>query len=607
MRRLGFPIRVKLLLAVLVVVMLVVTLITVSMANLFHEDKTTYIRDLTSIMAVQVSRETNVMVQGYADNLSMFANVLFDTELAASQKQNLIQGLYSSFREFVVVSVAREGVDPVMVYDVALLDEASVTVDQLLQFQAENPPPYDTLEDRGVYVRNATLNPAMPMMSITVAQDSAADEGRLALVGFIRLNRLMELANRSSTFETWISDSEGIYLAHTDSARVLGMLRREGAADNVVLSSHQAALSTTLDYERNGEKFIGGFARTQVGGLSTGIEIPQAAAYLTAKKLLGNLVVISLILFSAATLVSLFMAYRLTRPLDRLTRAVRDIGKGDFDVQVKAESKDELGMLADSFNQMTHELKDRDSELKKAHQALVQSEKMAAFGQLGAGIAHEVKNPLAGILGYAQLALRKLPDDNPLHNHLSIIEKETKRCTEIITNLLKFARQEKAEMVPISINSVVSEALDIVDHQLSINQVSIEKMLAPDLPDIAGNANQLQQVLMNFAVNAQQAMQGEPGSFTISTAQASSDTVEIRVSDTGPGMPADVRDKIFEPFFTTKPAGEGTGLGLSVSYGIIRDHGGDIVVESEPGQGTCFIVTLPVTVSAETPESEAVV
>lgn len=587
MRRLTFPIRVKLLVAVLTIVMLVVTLITVSMANLFHEDKTTYIRDLTSIMAVQVSRETNVIVQSYADNLSMFANVLFDAELAADQKQNLIQGLYSSFNEFVAVSVARVDEDPVMVYDVGTLEEASITVRQMLDFQTTNPPPFESLQKREVFVRNATFNQAMPMMSITMLHEPGTNNAQTAVVGFIRLDRLMELAGRSATFETWISDSEGFYLAHTDSGLVLNRTSRDGSADNVVLGSHEATLSTTLDYERDGQQFIGGFARTQIGSINTGIEIPRAAAYLTARELLSRLVVIALVLFSGATLVSLLMAYRLTRPLVRLTQAVRVIGTGDFDVHVEAESKDELGILADSFNQMTHELQERDNELKDAHQALVQSEKMAAFGQLGAGIAHEVKNPLAGILGYAQLALRKLAEDNPLRNHLSIIEKETKRCTEIITNLLKFARQEKAEQEQISVNTVVGDALDIVDHQLSINQVSIEKMLDPDIPQILGNANQLQQVLMNFAVNAQQAMQGTPGSLTVSTHVADGNTIEIRVSDTGPGMPAEVREKIFEPFFTTKPAGEGTGLGLSVSYGIIRDHGGDIVVESEIGQGTC--------------------
>ncbi|MDH3588535.1 MAG: ATP-binding protein [Gammaproteobacteria bacterium] len=617
MKRLAIPIRVKLLLAVLSLVMLVVTLITVSMANLFHEDKTTYIRDLTSIMAVQMSREANVMVQGYTENLSIFANTLFDTELGASQKQNLIQNLFSSFGEFVAVSVVREGAEPVMVYDAATLQQATLTAQDLLTQQADYPPPFERLANGDVHVSNATFNSALPIMSITMARQASvvhdmneragSDAGetneRVALVGFVKLERLMELASRSASFEAWLTDSDGRFVAHSDASKVLARVEREEFGDAATLGTYEHALSTTLDFQRDGEQYIGGFARTHVGGMNAGIEIPRSAAYLTARKLLANLVVIALILFSGATLLSLLMAAGLTRPLDRLTQAAREIGKGDFDVKLKTGSGDELGILADSFNQMTHELKDRDKDLERVNLALVQSEKMAAFGQLGAGIAHEVKNPLAGILGYSQLALRKLADDSPLRKHLEIIEKETRRCTEIITNLLKFARQEKAEQKKININDVVKDALNIVDHQLSINQVAIEKLLAAELPLVYANANQLQQVLMNFAVNAQQAMDGEPGSLTVSTSVIDREHIEIRVSDTGPGMPADVCDKIFEPFFTTKPAGEGTGLGLSVSYGIIRDHGGEVVVESEVGQGTSFIVTLPVALDTTT-ESE---
>ncbi|MBT8136321.1 MAG: HAMP domain-containing protein [Gammaproteobacteria bacterium] len=617
MNRRGTPIRVKLLFAVLAIVMLVVALITASMANLFHEDKTTYIRDLTSIMAVQMSRETNVMVQSYTENLSIFANTLFDTELGASQKQNLIQSLFGSFSEFVAVSVIRENADPVMVYDAATLQQASIATQVMLNLQAENPPPYDQLAAGEVYVRNVTFNNALPMMSIAIAYDvsgqstdtSEATPPRTAIVGFVRLDRLMELAGRSDAFETWITDSDGHFVAHSDKARVLRNLKREAVGDPVELGTYEHALSTTLDFERDGEQYIGGFAHARFGGMNAGIEIPRSAAYLTARNLLGSLVVIALVLFGAATLVTLFMAQALTRPLESLTQAAQDIGKGDFDVNVNAGTRDELGLLAESFNQMTGELKDRDHELERANNALVQSEKMAAFGQLGAGIAHEVKNPLAGILGYAQLALRKVDEASPLRKHLEVIEKETRRCTEIISNLLKFARQEKAEQKRIDINSVVEDSLDIVDHQLKINQVSIQKNLTPDLPRVYANANQLQQVLMNFAVNAQQAMAGTPGSFSIATRLLDDKRIEMRVADTGPGMPAEIRDKIFEPFFTTKPAGQGTGLGLSVSYGIIRDHGGDIVVESEPGKGTTFVITLPVAMAtlAEPAEQKAVV
>jgi len=218
---------------------------------------------------------------------------------------------------------------------------------------------------------------------------------------------------------------------------------------------------------------------------------------------------------------------------------------------------------------------------------------MAAFGQLGAGIAHEVKNPLAGIIGLAQLLLRKVEKDGPLYENLAMIEKEARRSKTITENLLRFARQEKMEFARIDLNAVANESAAIVDHQLGINQIRLNKELAPRLPQIVGNANQLQQVLMNLMINAQQAMEGKPGSVTLSTRLLNAEKIELRVTDTGPGIPPDIQAKIFEPFFTTKPAGKGTGLGLSVSYGIIKDHKGDVRVESTVGKGTAFVITLP--------------
>jgi signal transduction histidine kinase len=243
---------------------------------------------------------------------------------------------------------------------------------------------------------------------------------------------------------------------------------------------------------------------------------------------------------------------------------------------------------------MTNELHERDVKLAGANAALVQSEKLAAFGQLGAGIAHEVKNPLAGILGYAQLTLRKLDEASPFRKNLMIIEKETRRCTDIISNLLTFARQESTRVQPTDINTVVDAAMQIVDHQLGVNNVKITKEYATDLPQCEVNANQLQQAIMNFAINAQQAMGSDGGQLVVRTRNSGADGVIIEVEDNGPGIPEDIRGKIFEPFFTTKPAGQGTGLGLSVTYGIVKDHGGDIEIEDVSGGGTRFIVTLPV-------------
>ena len=349
----------------------------------------------------------------------------------------------------------------------------------------------------------------------------------------------------------------------------------------------------TLEYHNRDKAMVGGFSRTELGGLTVGVQIPRSAAFLTSRALLVDLLLLSLVLLGGAALLSQFWSHRLTRPIERLSEATRMVGQGCYEIEVPAVSGDEIGALAGSFNRMAGELKQREQALKDLYGQLVQSEKMAAFGALGAGIAHEVKNPLAGILGITQLSLRGVEGGHPLEKNLHIIEKETRRCKTIIENLLKFARQEQVEFGEVDVSQVVADALAIVDHQLGINSVKVEMDVEPGLPGCRGNANQLQQVLMNLMINAQQAMGGRGGTVRLSARRLEEGALELRVSDNGPGIPKEIRAKIFDPFFTTKPAGLGTGLGLSVSYGIVKDHGGEIRLESEQGVGTTFIITLP--------------
>jgi signal transduction histidine kinase len=246
---------------------------------------------------------------------------------------------------------------------------------------------------------------------------------------------------------------------------------------------------------------------------------------------------------------------------------------------------------------MAGELNVREQSLRKAQLALVQSEKMAAVGTLSAGLAHEVKNPLSAVLGYAQLAKRKIAEPEVVKGHLDIIESETKRCNDIIGNLMQFSRAEKGEFSEISINDVIKKSVGIVDHQLSLHKVRVKTTLAGHIPPLLGNANQLQQVLMNLAINAQHAMGDDGGTISIMTEiDESTGSALITVDDTGPGVPEDVAANIFEPFFTTKAAGQGTGLGLSVSYGIIQEHKGAIHVMQAPGGGARFEIRLPLNV-----------
>ncbi|QWV98910.1 HAMP domain-containing protein [Geomonas nitrogeniifigens] len=589
--RLKFPLRFKMLLSQLLVVSVVLSLITFTMANLFQKDKTAYIHDLTSTMVLHTAEETNTLVAGYAEKLRLFSRLMGDREMGG--REQALQGLFEEFGEFVMVT--RSGPDGEQnVYDRDALAGAGITPGQLLSYQERHPlPPMPP--QSGPRLEFSTVAPGLPTLTLTIAEPAAKGEEPVVASGVIRLDRLQRVASRSRVFDTFLVDASGRYLAHADR-RKIGASPQTGWWGKVRGTPRLSGL--TLEYLNGERAMVGGFSRTELAGVTVGVQIPKSAAFLTSRALLVDLLVLSLVLLGGAALLSQFWSRRLTRPIEKLSEATEMVGQGRFEIAVPALSRDEIGALAGSFNRMAQELKQREQALKELYGQLVQSEKMAAFGALGAGIAHEVKNPLAGILGITQLSLRGVESGHPLEKNLHIIEKETKRCKTIIENLLKFARQEQVEFGEVDLAQVVADALAIVDHQLGINSVKVEMEVEQGLPACRGNANQLQQVLMNLMINAQQAMGGAAGLVRLSARRLEEGALELRVSDNGPGIPREIQAKIFDPFFTTKPAGQGTGLGLSVSYGIVKDHGGEIRLESEEGGGTTFIITLPTPAAA---------
>jgi signal transduction histidine kinase len=270
--------------------------------------------------------------------------------------------------------------------------------------------------------------------------------------------------------------------------------------------------------------------------------------------------------------------------------------------------KDYAQNLEEKVKERTAELEQANRELKETQEQLVQAGKLAAIGQLAAGVSHELNNPLGGILGYSQFILeigRKTGLENisperlkKIFTYVGYIERESQRCKTIVANLLKFSRASETDVVPLDINQVLEETLVFTRHQLEMNQVELIQDFTPNLPKVMGNEHQLQQVFTNLMVNAQQAMK-DGGKLTISTTM-NNGLVEIAFADTGCGIPSEHLGKLFDPFFTTKEVGEGTGLGLSVSYGIIQAHKGRIEVESEPGKGSIFRVKLPVAETNQT-------
>lgn len=223
---------------------------------------------------------------------------------------------------------------------------------------------------------------------------------------------------------------------------------------------------------------------------------------------------------------------------------------------------------------------------------LLQAEKLSSLGLIAAGVAHEVNTPLTGISSFTQMLVQNVPDDHPHHQILKKIEKQCFRASEIVNNLLNFARIQSAEFKEIQLNNLLEESLSLLDHQFRRKQINIAREFEPAVPPIQGNDGQLMQVFINILLNALDATPGG-GRIAVRTRNENSSVI-VQIEDTGNGIPPEIVHRIYDPFFTTKDTGKGTGLGLSVSYGIIQEHAGRIFVDSQPGQGTCFTIKLPV-------------
>lgn len=339
-------------------------------------------------------------------------------------------------------------------------------------------------------------------------------------------------------------------------------------------------------------------------------------------RVMGTFAVLAgLCIFFLLTLLA-FIAANITRPLGVMVEATDKIAKGDLDHRVDIDRRDEIGQLAGSFNRMTEDLKranegltqwgrvlekrveERARELQTMQAVMIQSEKLASLGKMAAGVAHEINNPLTSILIQTHLLLETCEPGNPSLENLTLIADETSRCAEIVKGLLEFARMTPAQPTKADVNDIVERSIQLLEKQASVRNIKIVKALDLSLPSIDLDKNKMQQVFSNLIINACDAMAGG-GTLTI-TSRLGPDRrqIEILFADTGMGIPEENIHKLFDPFFTTKSAG--TGLGLAVSYGIIQQRGGKIGVRSEVGQGSVFIVILPLDQQSEETSQEEV-
>lgn len=312
--------------------------------------------------------------------------------------------------------------------------------------------------------------------------------------------------------------------------------------------------------------------------------------------------------FLAVTLIGVVVSIALTYiiakkisvPIKQLVSASRDVASGNLDTRVEIVSDDELGELAESFNAMASALKKRDEQLKEfARDKIMESEKLAVIGQLSANVAHELNNPLQGIVTYSYLLLEKMDCDNSDRDSIEKIVIQATRCRDIIRGLLDFARQRKPDKTLCDVNSILQECISLLENQAIFLNIQIDINLKKDLPMVVIDPSQIERVFMNMIINAAEAMDGNGQLILTTRSDPQNNLIEVEFRDTGHGISDEHKEKIFDPFFTTKETGHGVGLGLAISYGIVKEHKGSISVDSQLGKGTTFTIRLPITVEEE--------
>ncbi len=352
-----------------------------------------------------------------------------------------------------------------------------------------------------------------------------------------------------------------------------------------------------------------------LGVLDIDLSLAQVDANITATAQKMAIFAGAMLLFILGIL-GIFLQRGVVRPVRDLVQGTERVGRGDLDYELPVRMGDEIGSLAVSFNEMTialqqakadldslvatleEQVEERTRALQEAQAQLIQSEKLASLGKLSASIAHEINNPLSGILTFAKLLTRKLKNGPPNQEtlaqalkSLALIERETDRCTTIVRNLLGFARQEEPSFQEVDVNAVIQEALSLLSNRVIIQGITVKKHLG-EVPKVWAEFGQLRQAFVNIALNACEVM-GRGGILSVTSCFLPEEKIaEAEFADTGVGIPPDDLSKIFDPFFTTKE--KGTGLGLSVVYGIVDRHGGRIEVKSQVGKGTSVSVRLPV-------------
>lgn len=451
-------------------------------------------------------------------------------------------------------------------------------------------------------------------MPVPHGEDGAVFVAEISLGALQRRAREAEAAGR-----LFVVDGEGRAVAHPDAARLRETLRSPEVAR--ALERREAGAVREAGPEG---PVLAAFAPVPVPGLGWRVvaSLPEREAFAPVRRMrwtvLGALALALLLLLGGG---GAFVG-RVRRGLDRVTAGAEAYGRGDLDHRIEPPSEAELAALARTFNAMGEELgaartrlegwndelrrevEARTRELEEAQARLLQAQKLAAVGQLGAGVAHEINNPLAGLLGNVQLlrlqrVKRGVAETDPEMETLARMEEAALRCKNVTTGLLRFSQPGAARRDPVDVGALLGQVDALARGQVEAQGAALEVACDEPAPVILGDEAQLTQALLHLVANARTALQGKAGGRVRLTGRRVDGEAELVVSDDGKGIDPEVRDRVFEPFFTTKDVWTNVGLGLSVTYRLVEEHGGRIALDSQVGEGTTVTIRLPLAAAAE--------
>jgi len=459
----------------------------------------------------------------------------------------------------------------------------------------------------------------------------AAEPGMMKIRIFDKEGRITYTTDPAEIDHVVDKKAEACYACHAQSQPLTKLNRpdrfriyRNGSGTRVLgiitPIENQPACSNAACHAHPAEQQILGVLDTDLSLQKADLQLAESSRRMIAYTACALLLIAPL---------SWFFVWRVVGiPVKALKRGTESLAAGDLGYQINVQSKDEIGELASSFNSMSRRLESeheqnlawtrvleerveqKTRELKRAHEHALHTEKMASIGKMAAVLAHEINNPLSGILTYAKL-LRKWIDReesdrqkttggeagvrryHEICDSLDLIASESRRCGDLVKNLLTFSRTTPINLLATNLNQVLERALRLVQHQLDLASVQVQLQLDPDLPQVVCDAAQIEQVLLALIVNAADALPQGGNLWLTTSFRRENNQVRVVVRDDGAGIPPEILPRIFEPFLTTKETGRGVGLGLAISHSILERHNGNIEAQSEPGRGTTFTVTLP--------------